>query len=123
MTTLSDNIKKLRENHKLTQDELGNKLGISGKTVSSWENGRSEPKMGMVEKMANIFGCKKSDIIDEEELDNFTDPTQALLFIFKNPIMMNYGGYDINKMSDEEIIEFANQTIDYMKYAAQKYKK
>ena len=37
--------------------------------------------------------------------------------------MMNYGGYDINKMSDEEIIEFANQTVDYMKYAAQKYKK
>ena len=122
MTTLSDNIKKLRENHKLTQDELGDRLGISGKTVSSWENGRSEPKMGMVEKMAHIFGCKKSDIIEEEQ-GSFDDPDKALLFIFKNPIMMNYGGYDINKMSDEEIIEFANQTVDYMKYAAQKYKK
>ena len=27
------------------------------------------------------------------------------------------------RYSDEEIIEFANQTVDYMKYAAQKYKK
>ena len=67
--------------------------------------------------ITDSFNAKKQDF------PVFTDPQDAMIFIIKNPIMMNYGGYDINKMSDEEIIEFANQTVDYMKYAAQKYKK
>lgn len=59
MTLLADRIKKLRELNKLTQDELGKKLNVSGKTVSSWENSRSEPKMSMIENMVILFNCKK----------------------------------------------------------------
>lgn len=37
---------------------------LAEKTVSSWEVGYSEPKMGMVAKMAKIFGVNNSDIVD-----------------------------------------------------------
>ena len=35
--SIGKNIKSLRESRGLTQDELGKIIGVSGKTVSSWE--------------------------------------------------------------------------------------
>jgi len=52
---IAEMIKKMREQNKMGQDELGSRLGISGKTISSWENKRSQPRMGMIKDMANIF--------------------------------------------------------------------
>lgn len=63
-------IRKYRLTKGLTQDELGALLGVSGKTVSSWEVGNSEPKMGMISKMARIFGVNNSDIIDDLHSDD-----------------------------------------------------
>lgn len=58
------NIEKFRKQVKLTQGELGEKLHISNKTISSWEKDRTEPNIGMIEAMCEIFGCQKSDLID-----------------------------------------------------------
>lgn len=58
------NIEKFRKQAKLTQGELGEKLHISNKTISSWEKDRTEPNIGMIEAMCEIFGCQKSDLID-----------------------------------------------------------
>ncbi|MFR1295822.1 MAG: helix-turn-helix transcriptional regulator [Coprobacillus cateniformis] len=55
MSVLGDNIKKMREEQHLTQDELGELLEISGKTISSWEKERSEPKIEMIGKLSHIF--------------------------------------------------------------------
>ena len=61
---LAENIKKLRKQHNMEQKDLAQLLHISDKTVSSWERGRTEPKMGMIEKMCEIFHCEKSELID-----------------------------------------------------------
>lgn len=63
--SIGGNIRIIRENRGLTQSELADRLGISSKTVSSWEVNRTEPKMGMVEKVCAVLGCKKTDIIVE----------------------------------------------------------
>lgn len=63
MTDIGGNIKALRKENGLSQDELGEKLGVSGKTVSSWEINRTEPNMGTIEKMCVIFNCPKSRIV------------------------------------------------------------
>lgn len=125
MTLLADRIKELRELNKLTQDELGEKLNVSGKTVSSWENSRSEPKMGMIENMAKLFNCKKSDIIGDNEIleTKFSSPQEAFEYIIKQPTVAMFGGYDLEKMSDEEIIEFANDLADMIAIVSKKYKK
>ena len=61
--SIGENIKRLRKQNKIEQADLGKRLGISGKTISSWECGRTEPRAAMIEKMAEIFGCDQSDII------------------------------------------------------------
>lgn len=62
--SIADNIRRLRISKNLEQKELAKMLDVSNKTVSSWECGRTEPKIGMIEKMAEIFGCSKTDLID-----------------------------------------------------------
>ncbi len=37
---IATNLKRLREQIGLTADEVGIKIGKSGKTVNAWENGR-----------------------------------------------------------------------------------
>lgn len=61
--SIGTNIKRYREQAGMTQAELANKMGISDKTISSWEIDRTEPKMGKVEQLARVLGCQKSDII------------------------------------------------------------
>lgn len=41
----------------------------------------------------------------------FNNATDAMEFILKLPTVMAYGGYDATKLSDEEIIDFANDLI------------
>ena len=61
---IGKNIKQMRESLGMEQQELAEKLNISNKTISSWECGRTEPKMGMIELMCNVFGCEKTVLID-----------------------------------------------------------
>lgn len=53
----------------------------------------------------------------------FKTPETAIQFILKQPALAAYGGYDVHKMSDEEIIEFANELLNQLKLLGYKYKK
>lgn len=44
-------------------------------------------------------------------------------FILKQPAIFGFGGFDINKMSDEEILDFANELLRQLKLISYKYKK
>lgn len=58
-----NNLKRLRLERNMTQEELGDKLGVSYRTVSSWEINRTEPNMGTVQKIAELFGVKTDELI------------------------------------------------------------
>lgn len=66
--SLGEQIKLYRVKAGLSQDELGERLfvngeKVSGKTISSWEVDRTEPKIGLIEQMCNIFKCQKTDLL------------------------------------------------------------
>ena len=56
-------IKMLRQNKNISKEELGNVLGVSDKTISSWEINRTEPKMGIVQLLADYFGVSTDYLI------------------------------------------------------------
>lgn len=66
---IGKNIVSLRKEANLTQAELAEKLGVNYRTVASWEKDRTEPNIGMVERMAIIFGCTKTKIIFGKDLN------------------------------------------------------
>ena len=41
-------LKELRKEKKLTQEQLAEKLNVSGRTVSRWETGSNMPDIGMM---------------------------------------------------------------------------
>ena len=53
----------------------------------------------------------------------FNNATDAMEFILKLPTVMAYGGYDATKLSDEEIIDFANDLLQQIELISYKYKK
>lgn len=65
--SIADNIKHLRESREMSQAQLGRIAGVTDKAVSAWETGKKEPRMGAIQKIADYFGIKKSDIIEEPE--------------------------------------------------------
>ena len=60
----ADKLRDYRKSNSLTQKELADKLGLSQKTVSAWEVGRTEPTMGDIKKMCTIFDCPIEDLTD-----------------------------------------------------------
>lgn len=63
--SIADNIKLLREQHGLSQHELGEIAGVTDKAVSTWELGLKTPRMGAIEKLSQHFNIPKSRIIDD----------------------------------------------------------
>ena len=55
--SFSEDIKNLRLNALLTQDEFAKLLGVSYTTVNRWENGKSTPGMKALKLIAQY--CKK----------------------------------------------------------------
>lgn len=112
---IGNNIKKWRELRNLKQSELAEILEVSDKTVSSWEINRTEPKMGMVEKICIALNCRKTDIIGEDTNQHniqdyivyLDDKTQILIeTMYKNdPVLFEV--YDSSYR--EQLITYANK--------------
>ena len=70
--SLGSNIKRLREAKGLTQDDLAKALRVSPASVSFWENDKKVPRMGMIQRMADLFDVVKSEIIEGTLTDGRT---------------------------------------------------
>lgn len=60
---IASTLKRLRIESGLTADEVGAKVGKSGKTVNAWENGRGQPDADTLMLLSDIYGVK--DILAE----------------------------------------------------------
>jgi transcriptional regulator with XRE-family HTH domain len=71
---IGKNIKMIRSQSGMDQHQLAERLNVSNKTISSWERERTEPRMGMIEQMSEIFNCSKADLIEGVDYRVRTDP-------------------------------------------------
>ena len=60
-------IEKKRKELNLTQAQLAEKLGVSNKTVSKWENGKCMPDYGIIQPLCAELGISVSELMDGEE--------------------------------------------------------
>ena len=68
---LGDNIKRMREEHHLTQQMLADKLYVSRQTVCRWENGTRCPDLIMAKRIAMEFGIRLDELISDEDVKEF----------------------------------------------------
>lgn len=61
---LAENIRKFRTDADLTQAKLADLVGVTRATVTQWETGWSQPRMGAVEKLSEVLGVSMSELVD-----------------------------------------------------------
>ena len=54
--------------------------------------------------------------------EDFTDPKDAVKFILSQPTFMSYGGYNLDDMSDEEVLEIANDMVFAIRLSLERMK-
>lgn len=63
-------IKRLREEQKLTQAELAEKIGVSGKAVSKWETAKGLPDIALIQPLAKALGVSVIELMSGETVIN-----------------------------------------------------
>ena len=74
-------IAEQRREKKLTQSELAEKLGITDRAVSKWENGRSLPDASIMLELCSILGITVTDLLSGErvDMDNYNEQMEKRL--------------------------------------------
>ena len=63
-------IAKCRKEKKMTQQELADKLGVTDRAVSHWENGRRLPDYSLVKELCEILSISINELFSGEKISN-----------------------------------------------------
>lgn len=63
----SDKLKQARQQHHLTQMQVGTQLHVSAKTISSWENGRSFPDISTLVSISDLYQIPLDQLLREDQ--------------------------------------------------------
>lgn len=66
----SDVFKKLRIKNKYTQEDIANKFDMTKTGISYWENGKSEPSLEVIEKLAELFNVSIDYLLGNSDTEN-----------------------------------------------------
>ena len=68
-------IQTLRKEKNLTQNELAEKLGVSNRAVSKWENGNSMPDLSLFKPLCEILGTSINELMNGERSNSIIPDT------------------------------------------------
>ena len=63
-------IKRLREERKITQQQLAEIMNVSDKAISKWETGRGYPDITLIEPLAKALGVSVIELFSGEDVVN-----------------------------------------------------
>ena len=69
----SVNLKYQMEMNNVKQQDLIDQLGFKSGSVSAWCSGTRIPRMDKIQKLADFFGIKVSDLLEERNVDDMRD--------------------------------------------------
>lgn len=103
----SDKVKRSRVDKKLTQQQLADLMGVSKRTIVTYESGRAMARISTLTKLAEALGVS----VDYLQNDEITDPTYG---IEKDPyvdkVRRRYGskaGREMNALLEQNVALFA----------------
>ncbi len=108
MVKMGSFLAELRKEQKLTQAELGEKLGVTNKTVSRWETGTYVPPVEILEELSRLYGLTINEILSGRKLtteeykemaeSNIRETLKASTFELKEKQTSVYKGYKQDKI-------------------------
>ena len=70
-------LSELRKENNLTQEALGEKIGVTNKTISRWEYGNYIPPIEMLQILSKMYDDSINEILSGERLDDEKFKTKA----------------------------------------------
>ncbi len=61
-------IAECRKNNDLTQEQLGEKLGVTSKSISRWENGKTMPDLSLLKPLSDELGISLNELLSGEKI-------------------------------------------------------
>lgn len=140
--TLGRVIQILREENDLDQKDLADKIGVSYSVMNRIELGTRPTRDEELKKIAEVLDVSVDYLLGRSKIRNpynkniktndqeeeyifpeeFTSADEARAYINKHQIFGS-GGFDADRLDDNEILEFANALLEQMKMVSYKYKK
>lgn len=62
---LADNLKRIRKENNLSQEQLAEKLGVSRQSVSKWESNQAYPEMDKMLQLCEMFNLNMDDLLNQ----------------------------------------------------------
>lgn len=92
LIVIGEKIKELRKNSKITQEQLGNAIGVSKMAVSYFEKGKKAPGRETLEKIADYFnvttdyllGRSEDPELNEEENKTVTEEGKNIMALIES---------------------------------------
>lgn len=128
---IGEKIKAFRKQKEISVDSLAKELGVSKTTIYRYEDETIEKiPFHVIEKLCEIFDVSQAEFmgnnIKEEKYaelpTEFQNAQEAMEFIVKMPMVAAYGGYDPADMSNDTIVDFANEILQQLKLVSYKYR-
>ena len=100
MPCFKDNLALLRKRNKLTQNDLGALLGLSGSTISMYERGERMPSKEALELIADHFNVPIDFLLGRDTIDPPAADTSGLTPKQREALSL------IESMSEEQLDSF-----------------
>lgn len=110
-------IQQLREQHQLSQYQLGMLVGVSDKAVSKWENGVSKPQSSTLCRLSAVLGVTVDELLTGRH-NTFTFPRKKELWtdVYQS-LKVRYGDNPPIEVLNRCLSEYAElQYTDYIRY-------
>lgn len=66
----TENLKRLLEKNNMTNKEFADKIGVKASSVSMWMSGKSLPRMGTLDKIADLFNVPVEFLVTDKTDDS-----------------------------------------------------
>ena len=127
-------LKDLRNERKLTQDDLGKLLNVSGKTIGTWERDSRQPNIESINKLASIFGVttdyllgnsdeKKSQKyyeLSDKEKNDIAIQAERLMVGIESGHNLNFYGEPATKEQKDRILIAVKTAMEMNKMEAKR---
>ena len=123
---------ELLKKHNVSTYRVSKDTGIGASTFTDWKSGRSKPKNDKLQKIADYFGVsleylltgeeKKEEPKEENPLSKLPEYVTTLEEAKAvNKLLPSFGS-EGKQPSDDELIEYINDILDYIRYKNLKLK-
>lgn len=103
-----ENLKQIRKQRKMTQQEIASKLNVTQSTYSGYESGKYEPSIEMLIKISQILQISIDKIVNNStenfsiDISDLNEPEKELIFYYVKAIK-NASWSELNNMYNEMV--------------------